>query len=151
MPSVDVVDETWFAVPARVLAAVFSESQSWPRIWPDLQLEVFADRGAKGMKWTVAGALVGSMEVWLESVDPGGEPGTLLHYFLRADAPGRDGRPEPLPPRRAAAETARRQRAAKRFALTLKRHLECGRPPGEPPEAPPGGPGQGAPPDTQRS
>lgn len=142
MASVDVVDETWFAVAPRVLAAVLAHRQSWPQIWPDLQLEVFADRGEEGMRWTVTGALVGSMEIWLEQVHfgvaPGGaqsgaEPGTLLHYFLRADAPGPQGVPRPLPPRRARAETARRQRAAKRFALTLKRHLDAGRAPGEPP------------------
>lgn len=132
MTSVDVVDETWFAVPARVLAAVFAQRESWPQMWPDLRLEVFADRGEEGMRWTVTGALVGSMEVWLEAVNHGGERGTVLHYFLRADAPGPDGRPRPLPLHRATAEAARRQRAAKRFALTLKRHLEAGRAPGEP-------------------
>lgn len=129
MTSVDVVEETWFAVPPQVLAAVFADRESWPKIWPDLQLEVFADRGAEGLRWTVTGALVGSMEVWLEQVDPG----TLLHYFLRADALGPQGMPRPLPPRRARAETARRQRAAKRFALVLKRYLEAGRAPGEAP------------------
>ncbi|MGH4014925.1 MAG: polyketide cyclase / dehydrase and lipid transport [Pseudonocardiaceae bacterium] len=133
MTSVDVVDETWFAVPARLLAAVFAQPQCWPQMWPDLRLEVFADRGEEGMRWTVTGALVGSMEVWLEAVNPGGAPGTMLHYFLRADAPGPDGAIHPLPPRRATAEAARRQRAAKRFTLTLKRHLEGGRAPGEPP------------------
>ena len=129
MTSVDVVDETWFAVSPRVLAAVLAQRQSWPQLWPDLQLEVFADRGEEGLRWTVTGALVGSMEVWLEQVGPG----TVLHYFLRADAPGPHGVPRPLPPRRAQAEAARRQRAAKRFALVLKRHLEAGRAPGEPP------------------
>ena len=66
MTSVDVVDETWFAVSPRVLAAVLAQRQSWPQLWPDLQLEVFADRGEEGLRWTVTGALVGSMEVWLE-------------------------------------------------------------------------------------
>lgn len=133
MTSVDVVDETWFAVPAWMLAAVFAQPRRWSQIWPGLRLEVRADRGEEGMRWTVTGALVGSMEVWLEAVDPGGEPGTLLHYFLRAEVSGPDGAVRPLPPRHAAAESARRQRAAKRFALTLKRHLEGGRAPGEPP------------------
>ena len=130
MTSVDVVDETWFAVPPRVLAAVLAHRQSLPQIWPDLQLEVFADRGEEGMRWTVTGALVGSMEVWLEKLDAG----TVLHYFLRADAPGPQGVPRPLLPRPARAEAARRQRAAKRFALVLKRYLEAGRAPGEPPD-----------------
>jgi len=137
MMSIHVADQTWFAVPARVLAAVFAQAQSWPQMWPDLQLEVLTDRGDKGMRWTVTGALVGNMEVWLEAVDTDGdatgESGTVLHYFLRADVPGPDGLPRPVPPRRAAAETARRHRDAKRFALTLKRHLEGGRAPGEPP------------------
>lgn len=141
MTSVDVSDETWFSVPARVLAAVFASPRSWPQIWPDLQLEVFADRGEQGLRWTVTGALVGSMEVWLEALGPdgvsgagpGAGAGTVLHYYLRADIPGPDGAARPVVPRRARAEAARRHRAAKRFALTLKRHLEAGRAPGEPP------------------
>lgn len=154
MTSVDVVDETWFAVPPRVLAAVFAEPEGWPRIWPDLRLELFADRGEEGLRWTVTGALVGSMEVWLEAVQlgpagpdstgpdstgPGAEVGTVLHYFLRADVPGPDGAAHLLPPRRARAEQDRRHRAAKRFALILKRHLEAGRAPGEPPGGKPAG------------
>lgn len=127
---VDVVDETFLAVSPRLLATVFADRDAWPRLWPDLQLEVLADRGDKGLRWTVSGALVGSMEVWLEPVAGGG---TLLHYFLRADPSDRDGMPRPADARRGARESARRQRAAKQIALTLKRHLEHGRPPGEPP------------------
>lgn len=127
---VDVVDETFLAVPPRVLAAVFAHRDAWHRLWPDLRLEVLADRGDEGMRWTISGALVGSMEVWLEPVTGGG---TVLHYFLRADPADRDGMPRPVGARRGARESARRQRAAKRIALTLKRHLERGRPPGEPP------------------
>ncbi|MGH3796356.1 MAG: polyketide cyclase / dehydrase and lipid transport [Pseudonocardiaceae bacterium] len=137
MTAVDVVDETWFAVPARILAAVFAQRERWPQIWPDLRLEVFADRGEQGIRWTVTGALVGSMEVWLEALDPcgapGAESGTVLHYFLRADIAGPQGLAQPTSSRRARTETARRHRAARRFALTLKRHLETGRAPGEPP------------------
>lgn len=139
MASVDVVDEIYIAVPARVLAAVFAERSAWPRLWPDLRLEVVADRGAEGLRWTVTGAMVGSMEVWLEPVGPGtarvaAEPdGTVLHYFLRADPAGPGGEPVPATPGRAAAETARRQRHAKRIALLLKRHLERGRAPGAAP------------------
>ncbi len=127
---VDVVDETYLAVPPRVLAAVFADSHAWPRLWPDLRLDVFADRGDEGLRWTVTGALVGSMEVWLEPVTGGG---TVRHYFLRADPADSRGMPRPAGPRRDAREGARRQRAAKRIALTLKRHRERGRPPGEPP------------------
>lgn len=127
---VDVVDETFLAVPPRVLAAVFADRDAWPQLWPDLRLEVLADRGDEGLRWTVSGALEGSMEVWLEPVAGGG---TVLHYFLRADPAGRGRTPRPAGGRRAVREAARRQRAAKRIALTLKRHLERGRPPGEPP------------------
>jgi hypothetical protein len=129
MPSVDVVDETFLAVPPAVLAAEFAEPSRWPRLWPDLRLEVMTDRGPAGMRWTISGALVGSMEVWLEPV----LDGTVLHYYLRADPTGPDGRPAPAPPRRGAAEARRRQRAAKAIALDCKDRLEAGRAPGEPP------------------
>jgi hypothetical protein len=127
--TVDVVDETFLAVPPATVAAQFADRASWGRFWPDLTLSVVTDRGEKGFRWTIRGALVGSMEVWLEQV----LDGTLLHYYLRADPADAAGRPAPLPPRRAMAEVARRQRAAKSVALELKDRLEAGRPPGEPP------------------
>jgi hypothetical protein len=129
VPSVDVVDETFLAVPPAVVAAEFAAPERWPRLWPDLQLQVMTDRGDEGVRWTVRGALVGSMEVWLEPV----LDGTVLHYYLRADPPGPDGFPRPAPPRRAAAEARRRQRAAKAIAFACKQRLEAGREPGEPP------------------
>lgn len=129
MASVDVVDETFLAVPPAVLAAEFAVPARWAGWWPDLRLEVDTDRGVQGIRWTVRGALVGSMEVWLEPV----LDGTVLHYFLRADPPGPDGRPAPAAPRRGAAEARRRQRAAKAVAFACKDRLEAGRAPGEPP------------------
>lgn len=129
MPSVDVVDETFVAVPPRVLATAFASPREWRRMWPDLTLEVDTDRGDKGIRWTVRGALVGSMEVWLEPV----LDGTVLHYFLRADPSGPGGAPSPAPPRQGVAEAQRRQRAAKAIAFALKARLEAGRAPGEPP------------------
>ena len=133
MPSVDVVDETFLAVPPSVVAAEFAAPARWPELWPDLYLEIVTDRGDEGIRWTVTGALVGSMEVWLERV----LDGTVLHYFLRADHAGRDGRPAVAPPRRAAAESRARQRAAKAIAFACKDRLEAGRAPGEPPAADP--------------
>ncbi|MDN5859428.1 MAG: polyketide cyclase / dehydrase and lipid transport [Pseudonocardia sp.] len=132
MPSVDMVDETFIAVPPAVLAAELASPDRWRAWWPDLDLEVATDRGHKGVRWTVRGALVGSMEVWLEPV----LDGTVLHYFLRADPPGRDGTPEPLPARKGAAVARARQRAAKTIAFALKSRLEAGRAPGEPPPQP---------------
>lgn len=122
VPAVDVIDETFLAVPADTIAAAFADPRAWRRFWPDLDLEVYADRGAQGLRWTVRGALVGTMEVWLEPV----LDGTVLHYFLRADFPEHvQGRP--------LKEIARRQRAAKAVALDLKFVLEDGRKPGVPP------------------
>jgi hypothetical protein len=127
VPTVDVIDETFLAVPPGSVAAAFADPGAWRRFWPDLRLEVYADRGVEGLRWTVRGALVGTMEVWLEPV----LDGTLLHYFLRADPPpGAVARPGRL--RR---EKTRRQLAAKAVALDLKTVLEDGRRPGCPPPA----------------
>ncbi|MFI9006328.1 polyketide cyclase / dehydrase and lipid transport [Actinosynnema sp. NPDC053489] len=126
MPSVDVVDETFLAVPPDVVAAAFAPPAAWARFWPDLTLDVYADRGTEGLRWTVAGALVGTMEVWLEPV----LDGTLLHYFLRADFPG--GASD----KRIRREVRRRQLAAKHVSLGLKSILEGGRPPGVAPALP---------------
>jgi hypothetical protein len=129
MSTVNVLDETFLAVSPAAVAEEFADPGTWRQFWPDLVLSVVTDRGEKGFRWTISGALVGSMEVWLEQV----LDGTLLHYYLRADPSDSSGRPAPLPPRRAATEAARRQRAAKALALALKDRLEAGRPPGEPP------------------
>jgi len=129
MPSVDVMDETFLAVAPAVVAAEFAQASTWEQLWPDLRLAVMADRGIEGLRWTVQGALVGSMEIWLEPV----LDGTVLHYFLRADPAGPDGTPRPASPRRAAAEVRRRTRAAKAIAFACKDRLEAGRAPGEPP------------------
>jgi hypothetical protein len=131
--SVDVVDETFLAVPPSRVAAEFADPAGWRRFWPDLQLSVIVDREAKGFRWTVSGSLVGSMEVWFEPV----LDGTVVHYYLRADPADQNGHPAPLPPRRAGAEKSRRQRSAKAIMLSLKDKLEQGRPPGvAPPPAP---------------
>jgi hypothetical protein len=129
---VDIVDEAFLAVPRQRVASVFADQTCWSHFWPDLELAVYADRGAEGLRWTVSGALVGTMEVWLESV----LDGTVLHYFLRADRCGADGRPVALAATRAKAEIRRRHLAAKDLAFDLKLVLEAGREPGCPP--PPG-------------
>ncbi|WP_309112918.1 polyketide cyclase / dehydrase and lipid transport [Saccharothrix sp.] len=126
MPSVDVVDETFLAVPPEVVVGAFAEPSDWARYWPDLILDVYLDRGIRGLRWTVAGALVGTMEVWLEPM----LDGTLLHYFLRADLRG------DVTPKRVRQEVRRRQLAAKEVSLGLKLTLEGGRAPGLPPALP---------------
>ena len=123
MSSVDIVDETFVVAAPKVVATAFADPASWRRLWPDLRLEVYLDRGVQGLRWTVRGALIGTMEVWLEPM----LDGTLLHYFLRADLPGTPD------PRRAERERRDRQLATKRITLGLKMALERGRAPGCPP------------------
>ena len=140
-PSVDVIDETFLAVPRERVAAEFADPARWPSYWPDLRPEIAHDRGPAGIRWTVTGALTGTMEVWCEQV----LDGTVLHFFLRADAPAAAGstrRPGPLRRRGARAESDRRHREFKAHAFALKRRLEGGRPAGVAPAgsgAPAGG------------
>ena len=84
MNSIQVADETFVcADPADVGRAV-ADPASWRRWWPDLRLTVVEDRGPAGHRWTVTGALTGTMEIWLEpSFD-----GVILHYFLHAEPAG---------------------------------------------------------------
>lgn len=124
--AVDVVDETFLVVPPKIVASAFADPAAWRQYWPDLTLSVYLDRGDQGIRWTVRGALVGTMEVWLEPM----LDGTLLHYFLRADPPA------PTSPRETQRERRRRQLAAKRVSLGLKAVLEDGRAPGCPPTGP---------------
>lgn len=120
MPQLDLVDETFVvADPARVAAAV-RDPDRWVRWWPDLRLGVFQDRGDAGVRWNVRGALVGSMEVWLE---PWGD-GVLVHHYVRCDPAG--GGPVDRRERR------RRERHAKQVFWALKDELEGGRKAGEP-------------------
>jgi hypothetical protein len=121
--SVDVVDETFLVVPPRSLAVIFADPVRCREFWPDLRLSVYADRGNEGLRWTVSGALVGTMEVWLEPV----LDGTVLHYYLRAEPAGRDGTVRQVSRGAATAEVHRRQLAAKRLAFELKDSLEADR------------------------
>jgi hypothetical protein len=120
VPQLDLVDETFVvAAPARV-AAVVRDPARWTGWWPDLVLSVFQDRGDQGVRWNVRGALVGSMEVWLE---PYGD-GVVVHHYVRCDPVG--GGPVP------ARERRRRQRHAKAVFWSLKDELEGDRRVGEP-------------------
>ncbi|MEQ3552224.1 polyketide cyclase / dehydrase and lipid transport [Pseudonocardia nematodicida] len=127
MPVVDVIDETFLAVPRERVAAEFTDPRRWASYWPDLRPQIAHDRGPAGIRWTVTGALTGTMEVWCEQV----LDGTVLHFFLRADPAGDDGSRG----RRRRAESDRRHRAFKAHAFALKRRLEDGRAPGCPPAA----------------
>jgi hypothetical protein len=122
--SVQIADETYVAAdPARIGAAVGDRS-SWRRWWPDLRLEVTQDRGPQGVRWTVAGPLTGTMEIWLEPM----LGGALLHYFLHADPSGMA--PAQLAKLNLAKMTHRRRVAGKRMAFEVKTTLESSRPVG---------------------
>lgn len=114
VPDVDIADDTYVACRPAAVAPAVADPARWATWWPDLELAVSRDRGVKGVQWAVRGALRGSMEVWLEPVGPG----TVVHWYLRAD------RVRPLRPRPAARDRDRRVRAWKRHAFALKDRLE---------------------------
>lgn len=125
-PAIDLVDETFIAVPPSTVAAAFKDPRSWTLYWPDLLLTVYADRGDEGLRWTVQGGMLGTMEIWCEAL----LDGTLLHYFLRATPAGPGGQPLELPPRQLMRVYDQRAKTAKAIALGLKETLEDGRRPG---------------------
>lgn len=133
MPAVDLVDETFVVADRGAVAAVVADPVSWRAWWPELELDVFMDRGLDGIRWSVSGRWVGSLEIWLE---PMGD-GVLVHHYARLDpVDPATGGPAPLPGtphgwRRAARERARRARRWKRSVWALKDQLEAGRRPGE--------------------
>ena len=122
MTVIDLVDETFIRAPLQVVTDAVHEDTRWPVWWPDLTLTVFQDRGSKGIRWSVTGGLVGSMEVWLEPY----REGVILHHYLRADPVDDQGDTEPavVSGRRAAALLHTRQRGAKRIFWALKDELE---------------------------
>jgi hypothetical protein len=89
---IDIADDTVIYASTTELIAIIRDQSTWVRWWPDLTLQVYGDRGEKGLRWTVTGALVGSSEIWLESIDvaSAGEVATIVHYYLRAN-PTRSG------------------------------------------------------------
>jgi len=119
--SIQVADQTFLAAPGAAIAEVLSAANNWRRWWPDLRLDVREDRGDKGIRWTVAGALTGTMEVWLEAVPEG----AILHYFLHAEPAA-----EPKSARALAAANRSRRVAGRAMAFELKARLEAGRPAG---------------------
>jgi hypothetical protein len=118
--ALDIADDTFVAAAPAALADVVRDPASWRTWWPDLVLTVTADRGLKGVRWSVRGAVVGSMEIWLE---PWGD-GVVVHWYLRA-APGRSVR-------RPERERAERVLRWKTQVYALKDRLEAGREPGSP-------------------
>ena len=122
--SIQIADQTYVAAAAAQVGAAVADQSSWRRWWPDLRLQVVEDRGEKGMRWAVTGALTGTMEIWLEpSLD-----GVVLHYFLHAEPTGVAA--WQLAKLNLAKMTHARRVAGKNMAFELKRTLERSRPVG---------------------
>ena len=122
MNSVQIADETFIcADPADVGRAV-ADLANWRRWTPDLRLTVIEDRAEKGQRWTVAGALTGTMEVWLEEV----LDGVILHYFLHAEPAGVAA--WELAKMDLAKTNHQRRVAGKVMSFEIKQRLEASRP-----------------------
>lgn len=117
------MDETFVVAALERIAATVHDQANWARWWPDLQLTVAEDRALEGVRWQLGGALSGSTELWIE---PHAD-GAIVHYYLRADMPGRSGSG-----RRTERERRRRAFAGKRALWAIKDELEAGREVGEP-------------------
>jgi hypothetical protein len=124
MNSIQIADETFVCADPVDVGRAIADPTSWRRWWPDLRLTVVEDRGPAGQRWTVTGALTGTMEVWLEpSFD-----GVILHYFLHAEPAG-VGAFE-LAKMNLPKLVHRRRVAGKEMAFEVKRRLEENRPVG---------------------
>lgn len=124
MNSIQIADETFVCADPADIGAAMANQKSWRRWWPDLKLAVIEDRGAAGQRWTVTGALTGTMEVWLEAV----MDGAVLHYFLHAEPAGVSG--AELARLDLAQLNHRRRVAGKNMAFEIKTDLERTRPVG---------------------
>ncbi len=118
MNSIQVADETFVCADPADVGEMVADPARWRRWWPDLRLTVVEDRGPAGQRWTVAGALTGTMEIWLEtSLD-----GVVLHYFLHAEPSGVAA--WELAKMNLAKLTHQRRVAGKRMAFEVKQKLE---------------------------
>ncbi|MEW5812720.1 MAG: polyketide cyclase / dehydrase and lipid transport [Actinomycetota bacterium] len=124
MNSIQIADETFVAADPAAVGAAVADSASWARWWPDLRLTVVQDRGELGQRWTVTGALTGTMEIWLEKV----LDGVVLHYFMHAEPSGAAA--WQLAKMNLAKMNHRRRVAGKAMAFEVKQKLESGRPVG---------------------
>lgn len=129
MNSIQVADETFVAASPQQVGEAIADPAQWRRWWPDLQLQVIEERGAAGIRWSVAGPLTGSMEIWLEPV----LDGVLLHYFLHAEPAGVSARE--LAKLNLPKLVHRRRVAGKNMSFEIKSRLEAGRPVGAAPQA----------------
>ena len=123
MPAIDLLEETFVAASPTLVRARVATPEFLAGIWPDLTLRVSEDRGAEGLRLTVAGPLSGTAEVWLQSW----ADGVIVHLYLRADPIGTG-----WSGRQALRERHHRGAAARPVLWRVKDELEAGRRPGGP-------------------
>ncbi len=126
MHSIQIADQTFVAADPADVGKAVSDPASWRRWWPDLHLQVVEDRADKGIRWTVTGALTGTMEIWLEPM----LDGAILHYFVHAEPAGAAA--WQLARMDLAKLTHQRRVAGKHMAFEVKARLEASRPVGTP-------------------
>jgi len=124
--SIQIADQTFVAADPAAVGRAVGDRAGWRRWFGDLSLTVVEDRAEKGVRWTVAGPLAGTMEVWLEPM----LDGVVLHYFLHAEPAGVDPARVARSRSTVAAMNHRRRVAGKRMAFEVKKTVEAGRPVG---------------------
>jgi hypothetical protein len=124
MNSIQIADETFVCADPVDVGVQVADRSNWLRWWPDLRLTVVEDRGPMGHRWTVTGAVTGTMEVWLEPV----LDGVILHYFMHAEPSGVAA--WELARMDLAKTNHRRRVAGKNMAFEVKAKLEETRPVG---------------------
>ncbi|NLG54688.1 MAG: polyketide cyclase / dehydrase and lipid transport [Rhodococcus sp.] len=127
MSSIQVADQTFVAAPPERVAQSLNSPTRWRAWWPDLTLSVREDREEKGIRWTVDGPVVGTMEVWLEPV----MDGAIVHYFMHAEPTGVAA--EDVGKLDLAALNRQRRVQGKQMSFQIKSQLEAGRAAGESP------------------
>lgn len=121
-PMIDITDETLVVATASQVRAALCDELHWEALFPGTRLSCIDDRGLLGKRWSVAGALRGSAEVWLE---PWADS-VVVHVFWQVD-------PTEQPSARGLERLRRRYAlAVKRHVLAAKDRLEAGRVPGTP-------------------
>jgi hypothetical protein len=78
-PRIDIADDTFVKAPPARLRPLFDDPDRLANLWPHLDLVLVRDRGARGCRWRVTGAVDGDLEIWLE---PWWD-GAIVHHYLR--------------------------------------------------------------------
>ena len=78
---VDIIDETYLRAAPAVVRGWLDDEERLDRLWPHLRRTLVRDRGLKGLRWAVDGAVVGEMEVWIEPF----WDGAIVHHYVRGE------------------------------------------------------------------